>query len=287
MDSPEDCMVHVLSVRPDPALRPFLHLYVQREASLGGVELIEPVVARLGVKVEFKFAGLYEIRTYSGDFHVRPNRISLIGPQTFRRVRLTLRGRVESLAIIFQPCGFHALFETPTNYLADISREGHAVLGKDISQLYEQLGNLRTFSERTDLLNAYFLQCLCKMKSCSPVCDALHRLAARRDFAISDAVQQTGLSRRQFERQSLVYAGMPPNNVTRIARFNKALQLSRRASLTWTEIAQEAGYYDHMHLVRDFHAFAGQSPTVTQREIAPDHLVNFCAPHAGVLHPNG
>src|SRR5579875_1657139 len=269
MDSPEDYMVHVLSVRPDPALWPFIHLFVQREANLGSVELVEPVVARLGVKVELKFAGLYEIRTYSGDSPVRPNRISLIGPQTFRRVRLTLSGRVESLAIIFQPCGFHALFDTPTNYLADISREGHAVLGRDISHLYEQLGNLRTFSERTELLNGYFLQGLRKLKSRSPVYDALHRLAARRDFAISDAVQQTGLSRRQLERKSLVYAGMPPKNLTRIARFNSALQLSRTSSLSWTEIAHATGYYDHMHLVRDFHVFAGQTPTLAQRELAP------------------
>src|SRR5579875_2189739 len=157
-------MVHILSVRPDPALWPFILLFVQREANLGCIELIEPVVARLGVKVEFKFAGLYEIHTYSGDSPVRPNRISLIGPQTFRRVRLTLSGRVESLAIIFQPCGFHALFGTPAHYLSDISREGHAVLGKDISQLYEQLGNLRTFSERTELLNGYFLERLQKVK---------------------------------------------------------------------------------------------------------------------------
>lgn len=280
-------MVRVLSVRPDPALCPFIHLFIQREASLGRVELIEPVVARLGVKVEFKLAGLYEIRTYSGDAMVRPNRISLIGPQTFRRVRLSLSERVESVAVIFQPCGFHALFGVPTVYLADISREGHAVMGRDISQLYEQLGNLRTFSERTELLNGYFLHCLRKVKSNSPVYNALHRLAAHRDFAISDAAQQTGLGRRQLERQSLVYAGLSPKNLTRIARFNNALQLSRKGSLTWTEIAHRTGYYDHMHLVRDFHAFAGETPTVAQREIAPDHLVNFTAPYSGNANERG
>lgn len=280
-------MVHVQSVRPEPALWPFIHLYVQRVANLGCIELTEPVVARLGVKLELKLAGPYEIRTYSGNSLIRPNHISLIGPQTFRRVRLTLSGRVESVAITFQPCGFHALFNMPTNYLADISREGHAVLGKDISHLYEQLGNLRTFTERTEILNAYFLQCLQKVKSRSPVYSALHRLATSRAFAISDAAQQTGLSRRQLERQSLLYAGLSPKNLTRIARFNSALQLSRTNSLTWTEIAHQTGYYDHMHLVRDFHAFAGQAPTVAQREIAPDHLVNFTAPYAGIPNARG
>ncbi len=277
-------MVRVLSIRPDPALWPFIHLFVQRDADLGDVELVEPVVARLGVKVEFKFAGLYEIRTYSTNSMIRPNRMSLIGPQTFRRVRLALSGRIESLAVTFQPCGFHALFGTPTSYLADISREAHAVLGKAISHLYEQLGNLRTFSERTELLNCFFLQCLQRAKSNSPVCNVLHRLTSDQDLAIAEAAREAGLSRRQFERQSLVYAGVAPKDLTRIARFNKALQLSRESSLSWTEIAHAAGYYDHMHLVRDFHAFAGQAPTLAQREIAPDHLVNFTAPYAGILH---
>ena len=35
----------------------------------------------------------------------------------------------------------------------------------------------------------------------------------------------------------------------------------------WTEIAHEFGYYDQMHLVRDFETFAGESPAKFVRRI--------------------
>ena len=50
-------MLTVQSAPPELALRPFVRAYVQREAHLGSHELVEPVVARLGVMLEFEFAG--------------------------------------------------------------------------------------------------------------------------------------------------------------------------------------------------------------------------------------
>jgi len=269
-------MVDVQSSPPHPALRPFVCSFVQRDAQLGSSEFVEPVVARLGVKIEFKFAGLYQIRIFASNSLITPNRISVVGPQTFRRVSLTLSGRIQSLAVTFQPCGFHALFRTPTNSLADITTEGHAVLGKAISHLYEQLGNLQTFSDRTALLNGFFLRCLEKTRDGHSVYPALHRLAAGTQ-TIKDAANQAGLCRRQLERKARIYAGVAPKDLTRIARFNRALRLSRESSLNWTEIAQAADYYDHMHLVRDFRVFAGDSPSGTRRTIAAEHLIHFCS----------
>jgi len=268
-------MLRVLTARPVPALRPFIHLFVQRDGELGSGELIEPVVARLGAKLEFKFADPYQIHSYSNNATLSALPFALLGPQTFRRVWLTLTGRVDSVAVTFQPCGFHLIFGVPMHYVVDIAREGHALLGKDGSRLYEQLGNLTTFAERTERLNAYFLRRLGSVRTDLSVPNALQSLVSHRDFTIADAVRQTGLSRRQFERKSVAYAGMPPRDLSRIGRFSAALQLSRAHSLNWTEIAHASGYYDHMHMVRDFHSFAGQAPSLTQREIAPVHYVNF------------
>ena len=53
-------MLTVQSGSPCAELRPFIRTYVQREAKLGQTELVEPVVARLGVMLEFEFAGSYE-----------------------------------------------------------------------------------------------------------------------------------------------------------------------------------------------------------------------------------
>lgn len=269
-------MLAVESASPDPVLQPFIRTYVQREASLGTQELVEPVVARLGVMLEFEFAGSYEVRNYGSETIEDPNAISVIGPQGWRRSRLIIRGHIESLVVMFQPFGFHALFGVPTAPLSNAGTEGHALLGRRVSQLHKHLGNLRGLSHRAKALDAYFLRKLSNVPSTDPVHKALHLLTLpETDLKVIEVARQMGVSLRQLERKSLAYAGMSPKTLARISRFNHALRLRTERSLTWTEIAHVARYHDHMHMIRDFREFAGEAPTSALQEIAPEHLIHF------------
>jgi AraC-like DNA-binding protein len=203
---------------------------------------------------------------------------SSVGPQTWRRARLVIRGHVESLIVLFQPFGFHASFRIPTSPLSETGTEGHSVLGPSISRLHQQLGNLRTFPERAELLNKFFLHRVRGIQSSDPVTSALNRLTEPESFLkIADVARQAGMNVRNLERKSLLYSGVAPKALARISRFSRAFRLRSTSSLTWTQIAQEAGYHDHMHLIRDFRVFAGEAPTSAVREIAPGHLIHFCA----------
>src|SRR3978361_2016416 len=121
----EEPMLSVQSAPPEPHLKPFIRAYGQREARLGSHELVEPVVARLGVMLEFEFAGSYEVRNYGTETVEEPNSISIIGPQGWRRSRLIIPGPNESLVVMFQPFGFRALFGVPTALLSNAGTEGH------------------------------------------------------------------------------------------------------------------------------------------------------------------
>ncbi len=269
-------MLSVQSAPPEVRLRPFIRAYVQREAQLGSLELVEPVVARLGVMLEFEFAGAYEVRNYGSETLEDPNPISVIGPQSWRRSRLIIRGHIESLVVMFQPCGFYALFGVPTAPLAEAGTEGHSVLGPGVSRLRERLGNVRSFAERAKILDAYFLLQLGCIQPMDSVYWALHRLTvAGAGARVSHVAQQMGINLRQLERRSLAYAGVPPKTMSRIARFSHALRLRTERTLTWTEIAHAAQYHDHMHMIRDFREFAGEAPTSALGEIDPAHLIHF------------
>jgi AraC-like DNA-binding protein len=267
-------MLNVQSASPSPMLRPFLRAYVQREAKLGNLELVEPVVARLGVMLEFEFAGSYEVRNYGSETVEEPNAISVIGPQGWRRSRLIIRGHIESLVVMFQPCGFHALFGVPTAPLSNAGTEGHSLLGGSVSRLHERLGNQCTFAERVRSLDAYFLQQLRALTSPDPVYKAL-RLLSGGSAKVSKVAQQTGINPRQLERKSLAYAGVSPKTLSRIARFSNALRLRTESSFAWTQIAHAAGYHDQMHMIRDFREFAGEAPSSALQEIAPEHLIHY------------
>ena len=269
-------MLIVQSAFSHPALRPFVRAYVQREAKLGQLELVEPVVARLGVMLEFEFAGSYEVRNYGSETVEQPNAISVIGPQGWRRSRLIIRGHVESLVVMFQTCGFHALFGIPTAPLANAGTEGHSLLGRAVSRLHQELGNCDTFAARVQLLDAYFLRQLARVRSPDAVGGALHLLTAG-DASVSGVARRMGVSLRQLERRSLAYAGVSPKTLSRISRFSHALRLRTESGMLWTEIAHAARYHDHMHMIRDFREFAGEAPTSALQEIAPEHLIHFAA----------
>jgi len=83
---------------------------------------------------------------------------------------------------------------------------------------------------------------------------------------VDDAAAGAGLSVRQFERRFAEHVGIPAKRYARIVRFNAALEAKRTAPRrAWADIAHEFGYYDQMHMVRDFERFAGESPATFVR----------------------
>jgi AraC-like DNA-binding protein len=269
-------MLTVQTASPQTVLRPFIRAYVHRMAQLGREELVEPVIARLGVMLEFEFEGAYEVRNYGSNAPDQAFPITIIGPQTWRRARLIIRGYVESLVVMFQPTGFHALFGIPTAPLSEAGTEGHSVLGRSVSALHEQLGNLRTFAQQVELLDRYFLHRFNDKMALDPVNKALNLLTRSGPLVrVDEVARHMGTNRRYLERKALAYSGVSPNSLTRISRFSRALRLRTKTSETWTQIAQSAGYHDHMHMIRDFREFAGGAPTSALQEIAPDHLIHF------------
>jgi AraC-like DNA-binding protein len=227
--------------------------------------------------LEFEFAGSYEVRNYGTELRDDTFPISVIGPQTWRRARLIVRNHVESLVVMFQPCGFHALFGVPTAPLSESGTEGHTVIGPSASDLHQRLGNTCDFNARTRLLDAFFLHRLPATSNASAVYAALDWLTRPGPLVkVSEAARHMGASTRHLERKSLEWAGVSPKHLTRIARFSRALNLrSSDSALSWTQIAHAAEYHDQMHMVRDFRAFAGDAPTFALEEIAPEHLINF------------
>lgn len=83
---------------------------------------------------------------------------------------------------------------------------------------------------------------------------------------------QAGFSARQFSRRFAEYMGMRPKLFARVVRFQAALaSKALRPSATWTDVAQDFGYFDQMHLIRDFELLAGG----TAKELLTHLETNF------------
>ena len=71
----------------------------------------------------------------------------------------------------------------------------------------------------------------------------------------------TCMSMRNFERIFTNETGMSPKQLCCISRFNNALELKLKyPSMKWISVAHQSGYFDQMHLIKDFKRFCGEAP---------------------------
>ncbi len=269
-------MLQVKTARPHPLLAAYVHAFVQRDFRMQGGEAVEPVVARLGMMLEFQFRDPYWIPSFGDDAENPCSPITVIGPISSRRVRLIVRGNVSALAVIFQPAGFHQLFGVPAALLAESGTEGHAVLGPDVSELHERMGNSTSFVRRVTMLNTFFLKRLQQSSGPPSLLQGFRPLLETRQHAgVAQVARKLGISTRQLERKSLECFGLSPIMLSRVSRFQRALTLGASQPISWLQVAHAAEYYDQMHMVRDFRRFAGGPPTKAFATIQPHHLINF------------
>ena len=59
------------------------------------------------------------------------------------------------------------------------------------------------------------------------------------------------------------------------SRFERALALKGISAAQWTTIAHKLGYSDQMHLIRDFRALGGNTPTRLMRQVSSHDLLNM------------
>jgi AraC-like DNA-binding protein len=88
--------------------------------------------------------------------------------------------------------------------------------------------------------------------------------------------QEAGLGMRQFERRFLQGFGISPKRFARVARFQTALDNKiAYPECPWIKIAHRLNYHDQMHMVRDFHELAGDSPSQIFTDIGDARPVAF------------
>jgi AraC-like DNA-binding protein len=87
---------------------------------------------------------------------------------------------------------------------------------------------------------------------------------------VQELADDTGWSRRHLLTRFREQVGLNPKTAARVLRFHHAARLLAPASIygppsivppSISDVAAASGYADHAHLVREFHALAGCTPT--------------------------
>ncbi len=192
-------------------------------------------------------------------------RTAVHGPAVKRYVA-ALSGRDWVLGIKFTPAGFHAFARIPMTELAD-----HFVpLAEGLRCDTKRARALIALVRRQDdpwlhlaRVEAFLLEQAPKLDPELTLADRLVA-RAREDRTISRAEQlahEAALSVRSLHRLFERYVGVGPKWIIRRARVQEAAErVAIGAKLDWAALAQELGYHDQSHLVRDFKEQIGFTP---------------------------
>jgi AraC-like DNA-binding protein len=271
---------------PSLELRRYVRGYRMQRARVQGEPLRYPFVASPNLILAFYFRNPYQVKFRDSGRQEPGLRAAIVAPQVQCTMDLAISGDFEGFSILFQPGGFYHLFGVPTWKVTGRVWDIAGVLGDKASLLEAGLAGVASFEDRIRVAEQFLLSYPAThlagdsagrrrasasnkpgktREKTQQIAHEVARMAG--SHRVAELAQAAGYSERQLERLFLTELGMTPKLYARITRFQAAL----RAKLTgegesWTDIAHRFGFYDQMHLVREFRSLGGAAPTELIRQ---------------------
>lgn len=193
----------------------------------------------------------------------------VVGPQ-LTRVNLTMGKNHLMLCVAFHPGGLHRLLGISMKHLFDNDVETSLLFSDaEISSINQQLKEASSWAAMKQIVEDFLLHKIHRLKTLLPFDMAMKELVkSDGTMSIEKTAALSCLSLRQFERTCNERIGLSPKLFTRLVRFSKAYRLKENQQhLNWTSIAHSSGYFDQMHMIRDFKEFAGVTPSFMEHEL--------------------
>ncbi len=188
-----------------------------------------------------------------------------------RRFTKLLQGCGGAFGVKFRPGGLRCLCDAPLSRLRERTLPLAQLVGDAVADAFAR-DIARGLDDAARVASAE--RWLAKLAETMPGDDA--RLAAtivetmERDASIrrvEDAVARWPISERSLQRLFDAQVGVGPKWVIQRYRLHEAIEriAAAREEPDWAEFAQDLGYYDQSHFIRDFRRLVGETPSAYLR----------------------
>jgi AraC-like DNA-binding protein len=188
---------------------------------------------------------------------------NIVGPMSSANV-FELRNAIEIVGVRLRPGAIAAFTGLPARCLLD-SSVSLVELPQPLRISSQTLADCANLQARFELLADTCRKRLASLNKPDPVVGyalAQWSHAETSPFpSVSVLTRDIGLSERAFERRFVAHVGLTPVHYRRLSRFRGVLRLYSEGVRDWAGLAAATGFSDQSHLVRDFGAFAGLTPT--------------------------
>ncbi|CAL9613488.1 helix-turn-helix domain-containing protein [Streptomyces sp. enrichment culture] len=241
-----------------------------------------PLIGALGL-VEGRFAHAAELALPTGGVQLLVNldrdvlSSSAPGGPDLRTAGAALQGPSTGPALIdpaqqravvwaaFRPAGIHPFLTAPVGALRDRLVGLDELWGRDGAVLRERLLLARATGGPEACLRE--LERALLGRAARPLePDPGVRLAAvllDRGTPVAEVADRLGWTARRLAHRCTEHLGLPPKRYARVRRFQRLLRRVNTgpAAPDWALLAADCGYHDQAHLIHEFRALAGLTPT--------------------------
>jgi AraC-like DNA-binding protein len=168
------------------------------------------------------------------------------------------------IKVIFHPTGTYRLLGLDMKDTVNNGLDAKRFWGDSVNGILEQLRATNSHEEMVNVVTT-FIQIMCNTR-CRPEepidLVATQMLDPANDHSQAEWAAMACLSTRQFERNFITRTGVTPKLFLRIVRFEHAMKIKNKyPGKSWSQIADECGYTDSSHLLREFKEFAEFPPS--------------------------
>ena len=186
----------------------------------------------------------------------------IAGPQTAPTVA-GFDGAGYAVEIDLTPLGAYQLLHLPLHHLARTVIAPDHIMGPGwAANTTERLAAALSWPRRWQILDALLARRLSAGTLPSPAAVQAWNLLRERGGAVSlrELTRATGLGQRRVQQLLREHIGLPPQTLSRIVRFHRALAVASSGPDSLVDLAGLAGYHDQSHMSRDFRALSGKTP---------------------------
>lgn len=181
--------------------------------------------------------------------------------KTFADLEYT--GKINMISIVFQPAGVRAFFNLPIIRTNNLRLTPGDLEDKELSILENSLTSTEDDQICILLIEQFLLKRLTRLVEYnSNRIETTIRLINSGQTDVTVLAGAACLSTKQFNRIFSEYVGSNPKQFSRTVRFQRALHiLETQPQISLTALTYECGYYDQSHLIKEFKALSGYTPT--------------------------
>lgn len=175
------------------------------------------------------------------------------------------------MGVIFRPGGALPFLREPIDRLSDCDTGLEDLAGASARRLRQRLLETLDPMRRLACLEGWLRA---RAPDARPHPLVKHALDALRrtpqTTCIGALVADCGVSPRRFGALFRTHVGLGPKRHARLLRFREVVDdVHNRQAVDWARVAADCGFHDQPHLVHEFRAFAGMTPSAYLAQQGP------------------